>query len=61
MSGIGLPGLIIILGAAFIFFGPKKLPEFGRAVGETIKEFKKMSKDIQEVTKESDETQIVEK
>ena len=34
LSNIGIPGLIIIL--ALILFGPKKLPELGRAVGQTL-------------------------
>ena len=46
MPNIGIPGLIIILIIALIVFGPKKLPQLGRAVGETLKEFKKSTKDI---------------
>ena len=46
MPNIGLPGLIIILVIALIVFGPSKLPQLGRAVGQTLKEFKKSSKDI---------------
>ena len=35
------PGSIVLIGAmAIIIFGPKKLPELGRAVGTTLKEFK---------------------
>lgn len=40
-SNIGLSGLIVILVIALIIFGPKKLPEIGRAFGETLREFKK--------------------
>jgi sec-independent protein translocase protein TatA len=40
LSNIGLPGLILIVILALIIFGPKKLPELGRAVGSTIREFK---------------------
>jgi len=32
--------LVIILAIALLIFGPKKLPEIGRALGKTIKEFK---------------------
>lgn len=46
MPNIGVPGLIIILIIALIVFGPKKLPQLGRAVGETLKEFKNSTKDI---------------
>ncbi|WP_139491902.1 twin-arginine translocase TatA/TatE family subunit [Brevibacillus dissolubilis] len=46
MSGIGIPGLILILILALVLFGPKKLPELGRAVGSTLKEFKKATKGL---------------
>ena len=46
MPNIGVPGLIIILIIALIVFGPKKLPQLGRAVGQTLKEFKNSTKDI---------------
>ena len=39
-SGIGIPGLILILIIALIVFGPSKLPELGRAFGRTLSEFK---------------------
>ena len=45
-SNIGIPGLIIILVLALIIFGPKKLPEIGRAVGQTLNEFKKSAKEL---------------
>lgn len=40
ISNIGIPGLIIILVVALLLFGPSKLPELGRAVGRTLREFK---------------------
>ncbi|MBD7938147.1 MULTISPECIES: twin-arginine translocase TatA/TatE family subunit [Cytobacillus] len=46
LSNIGIPGLILILVLALIIFGPKKLPEIGRAVGETLKEFKNSAKGL---------------
>jgi sec-independent protein translocase protein TatA len=51
-SNIGIPGLILILVLALIIFGPKKLPELGRAVGQTLGEFKKSTKGIMEDDKE---------
>jgi sec-independent protein translocase protein TatA len=39
--GILEPGhLILILGIALIVFGPKKLPELGRGLGESIRGFR---------------------
>lgn len=53
MQNIGLPGLIIILVVALIIFGPSKLPQLGKAVGQTLREFKNSTKDIvDEVTEE---------
>ncbi len=37
--------LILILGVALLVFGPKKLPELGKGLGEGIKSFKKGIKD----------------
>ncbi len=45
-SNIGFPGLILIIIAALFVFGPNKLPEIGRALGTTLKEFKNASQDI---------------
>ena len=64
-SNIGVPGLILILVIALIIFGPKKLPEIGRAVGQTLSEFKKSAREltsdaveeIEEVKKEVKEQQ----
>jgi sec-independent protein translocase protein TatA len=46
LSNIGVPGLILIFILALIIFGPKKLPEIGRAFGQTLKEFKKSTRGL---------------
>jgi sec-independent protein translocase protein TatA len=46
MANIGLGGALLIFVIALIVFGPKKLPELGRAVGSTLREFKKSTKGI---------------
>lgn len=46
MPNIGMPGLILILIIALVIFGPSKLPQLGKAVGQTLKEFKNSSRDI---------------
>ena len=46
LSNIGMPGLILIFIVALIIFGPKKLPELGRAVGQTLSEFKKSAREL---------------
>ncbi|MFF2290424.1 twin-arginine translocase TatA/TatE family subunit [Peribacillus butanolivorans] len=45
-SSIGIPGLILVLVIALIIFGPKKLPEIGRAFGRTLTEFKSATKEL---------------
>ena len=38
--GIGTVEIVLILIAALIVFGPKRLPELGRSMGRGIREFK---------------------
>ncbi len=45
-SNIGIPGLILILIVALIVFGPNKLPELGKVVGKTLKEFKSAAREM---------------
>ncbi|EKN68111.1 twin arginine-targeting protein translocase, TatA/E family [Schinkia azotoformans MEV2011] len=53
MMNIGVPGLILILAIALIIFGPSKLPQLGKAIGETLREFKSSTKEmVDEVTDE---------
>lgn len=54
MSGIGTPGLIVILLVAILLFGPKKLPELGASIGKTLREFKKASREITEELQEGE-------
>ena len=48
MFGIGVPELILILIIGLVVFGPGKLPEVGRAVGKSIREFKKATTAVTE-------------
>lgn len=43
--GMGMQELLIILLICLLVFGAAKLPEIGKALGKTIKEFKKSMKD----------------
>lgn len=54
MPNIGVPGLILILVIAIIIFGPSKLPQLGRAVGQTLKEFKTSTRDMIDEAEKSD-------
>ncbi|WP_342688305.1 twin-arginine translocase TatA/TatE family subunit [Bacillus pumilus] len=46
MGPIGPGSLVLIAIVALIIFGPKKLPELGRAAGETLREFKNATKGL---------------
>ena len=63
ISTIGVPGLILIVLLALIIFGPKKLPEIGKAAGQTLREFKKSTSELmddeeQKSTKDASEKRI---
>ncbi|HLR71731.1 MAG TPA: twin-arginine translocase TatA/TatE family subunit [Pseudogracilibacillus sp.] len=60
LSSIGVPGLILILVIALVIFGPKKLPEIGKAAGETLREFKKSASEMtNDAAEEVKDTQSV--
>lgn len=48
LGKVGLPELAIILGIVILIFGPSRLPKFGRALGDTIKEFRNVKKMVNE-------------
>ena len=43
-----MPNILFILLLALVIFGPRKLPELGKAVGQTINEFKKGANGLRE-------------
>ena len=46
LGNIGAGSLILIAIVALIIFGPKKLPEFGKAAGNTLREFKNATRGL---------------
>lgn len=56
IANIGVPGLILIIVLALIIFGPKKLPEIGKAAGQTLREFKSTANDMID-TKDEEKTE----
>ena len=56
MFVVGITGptsLVVIAIIALIIFGPTKLPQFGRAIGSTLKEFKSAAEHIDEDSHET--------
>jgi sec-independent protein translocase protein TatA len=45
-GGVGPMEVLLILVVALLVFGPKKLPEIGKAVGEAIRSFKEQSEKL---------------
>lgn len=48
IEGIGGPEMIMILILVLVMFGGKKLPEFARGLGKSVKEFKKAASGVEE-------------
>lgn len=51
MFGFGLPEMCVVLAIILVVAGPSKLPQFGQALGSSIKGFKKAveGKDVIEI------------
>ena len=46
MGNLGWPEILIILGIALIIFGPRKLPELGKSLGQSLAQFRRASEDF---------------
>ncbi|WP_224983112.1 twin-arginine translocase TatA/TatE family subunit [Geomonas agri] len=56
MFGFGLPELIIVAVILLVVAGPCKLPQFGQALGSSIRGFKKAmnGEDVVQINEKSD-------
>lgn len=48
MPSIGWQEVLIVLFLVLLIFGPKRLPEIGRSVGKSIKEFRTSTSELKE-------------
>ena len=46
MGSLGMPEILIILVIALIVFGPRKLPELGKTLGQSLAQFRRASEDF---------------
>ena len=49
MFGIGMPELLVILVIVLVIFGANKLPQIGEGIGKGIRNFKKATKEANEI------------
>ncbi len=47
-GSIGGPEVLLIFLVALLLFGPRKLPELGRAIGKGLAEFRKAAADLKD-------------
>ena len=57
MGNIGWTEILLIAGALLLLFGPRKLPELAKGIGEAVKEFRKS---VSSVTEEPIEPKRIE-
>lgn len=56
MPSIGAPELLVIIVLALIIFGPRRLPEIGRTVGKSMREFRRAASELRaEIEQDIDE------
>ncbi|MDX6576795.1 MAG: sec-independent protein translocase protein TatB [Blastocatellia bacterium] len=46
LDSVGNSELLLILAAALIFFGPRRLPQLSRQIGKSLHEFRRASEDF---------------
>ena len=49
MFGIGMPELLVILVIILVIFGAGKLPQIGEGLGKGIRNFRKSTKEAEEI------------
>jgi sec-independent protein translocase protein TatA len=48
VPNLGFGEIVLILILALIIFGPKRLPEMGRTIGKSLKEFRRATTDLRQ-------------
>jgi TatA/E family protein of Tat protein translocase len=55
--GLGIPEIIIIVVILLFIFGGKRLPEIGKSLGRTVREFRKVTQEIRNEKTSTNKTQ----
>ncbi len=52
LGALGMPEIVIIACIALLIFGPRQIPRLGKSLGETIKEFRGIGKQLEDIHNE---------
>jgi len=58
LFGVGMQELVIVLVLVLILFGPRRLPEIGRAIGKAVRELKRTTQDFREAIEQEPPEEI---
>lgn len=58
MFGVGMQELVVILVLVLILFGPRRLPEIGRAIGKTVRQLRRATQDFREAIEQEPPEEI---
>ncbi|HEU0185915.1 MAG TPA: twin-arginine translocase TatA/TatE family subunit [Blastocatellia bacterium] len=61
IMGLGMGEIILILVVALVVFGPRKLPELGKSMGQAMAQFRRASEDFKRTWEQEVETEKVRK
>ena len=57
-GSLGAPEILVIFVVALVVFGPSKLPEFGKSLGEAIRGFKKAIHESEKTPIDDSQTRV---